>query len=133
MAGGAVMPAKHVGDQVIAARVCEARKRIGLSQTQLAERLGVSQSLVLSWERATFTPTVPHLRSLAQVLGVPMDWLAGNEEQLRERWPEGLALLRRAADSLNAGRRDRIIGVMRSLVEAFENEAGEDPRREGNH
>lgn len=50
-------------------RVAEERLRLGLSQVQLAERLGVSRQTVISIEKGRFDPSLPLAFSLAQVFG----------------------------------------------------------------
>ena len=46
----------------------EARIRAGLSQEELADKVGVSQPLVSIWERAKGTPSAQHQRALRAVL-----------------------------------------------------------------
>ena len=49
-----------------------ARERRGLSQIQLAEKLGVSPSTVAGWELGTHSVRTARLARLARVLGVPV-------------------------------------------------------------
>ena len=51
------------------------RKRCGLSQEELAERLGVSRQAVSKWELGTALPELDKLRLLAKEFGVSADWL----------------------------------------------------------
>lgn len=46
------------------------REAKGLSQTELAEALGVDQTTVSAWERGVAEPTLSNLRRLADVLGI---------------------------------------------------------------
>ncbi|MCC3272564.1 helix-turn-helix transcriptional regulator [Arthrobacter zhangbolii] len=50
-------------------RVAQERVRLGLSQVQLAERLGVSRQTVISIEKGRFDPSLPLAFGLARVLG----------------------------------------------------------------
>ena len=60
-----------------AARIKQARKDAGLSQAELALRLGVDRSAVAQWERQTAAgPTVGHLIQIALAAGVSFEWLA---------------------------------------------------------
>lgn len=47
----------------------EARRRAGLSQRQLADRLGVHKVTVSGWENGRFLPRPAHARSLCRALG----------------------------------------------------------------
>ena len=49
------------------------RKRMGLTQEKLAERLGVSKSAVAKWETDGGLPDRDNLRKLSEVLSVPVD------------------------------------------------------------
>ena len=51
------------------------RKRCGLSQEELAERLGVSRQAVSKWELGTALPELDKLKLLAKEFGVSADWL----------------------------------------------------------
>ena len=51
------------------------RKRAGLSQEQLAERLGVSRQAVSKWETGEATPELGKLAALCSELNVSADWL----------------------------------------------------------
>ena len=51
------------------------RKRCGLSQEELAERLGVSRQAVSKWELGTALPELDKLRLLAKEFSVSADWL----------------------------------------------------------
>lgn len=51
------------------------RKRCGLSQEELAERIGVSRQAVSKWELGTALPELDKLRLLAKEFSVSADWL----------------------------------------------------------
>lgn len=53
----------------------EARERLGLSQTQLAKRIGVSRPTIHNWEDEEHAVTKKHAPKLAKVLGLPMEAL----------------------------------------------------------
>lgn len=59
------------------------RKRAGLSQEALADRMGVSRQAVSKWETGEAEPELAKLRILADTFGVSADWL------LCEDGPEG--------------------------------------------
>lgn len=53
----------------IAFAIAGARHRARLSQAQLAERIGTSQSLVARWERGASRPTTASLEKVARATG----------------------------------------------------------------
>lgn len=56
-------------------RLAEARKSAGMNQTQLAERVGISQSCLSRYEAGTLNPTAGMLFDMAEVLDVDPTWL----------------------------------------------------------
>ena len=58
-------------------RVTEARQRMGLSQAQLAERVGVDRRMVAHWERRSVTLKPEQLIALAAALNTTTDELLG--------------------------------------------------------
>ena len=61
-------------------KILYCRKRLGLSQEALAERIGVSRQAVSKWETGDAEPEISKLRTLAQVFGVTTDWLLSDAE-----------------------------------------------------
>ena len=62
----------------------EHRKRVGFTQTQIAEKLGVRSNAVSQWETGVRSPSVKHLKQIAEMLGCTADDLLkpNNENQL---------------------------------------------------
>lgn len=56
------------------------RKKAGLSQEALAEKIGVSRQAVSKWETAEAEPEISKLRLLAAEFGVGIDWLLSEDE-----------------------------------------------------
>ena len=67
-------------------KIYELRKKEGLSQEALAEKLGVSRQSVSKWETGEATPEVSKLLSLSKLFGVTTDYLLDDEsaEKLQE-------------------------------------------------
>lgn len=63
-------------------KIFQCRKRSGLSQEELAERLGVSRQAVSKWELGTAQPELDKLRLLAQTFGVSTDWLLDDAQEM---------------------------------------------------
>ena len=56
------------------------RKKSGLSQEQLAEKLLVSRQAVSRWENGEVLPDAPNLLQLSKLFGVSIDVLCGRSE-----------------------------------------------------
>ena len=66
----------------MANRLTALRKQHGMSQEQLAEKLGVSRQAVSKWERAEASPDIENLSSLAKLYNITIDRLVnGVQEQ----------------------------------------------------
>ena len=65
-------------------RIALARKKAGLSQEQLGDRLGVSRQAVSKWESSQANPDVAYVAELCRICGVSCDWLLLGEEGARE-------------------------------------------------
>ena len=59
----------------IANRLYQYRKNMGLSQEELAEKIGVSRQAVSKWERAEASPDTDNLIELAKIYGLTLDEL----------------------------------------------------------
>jgi len=59
----------------LGARIAQAREALGLSQTELGTRIGLSQTAVSKAELNKTTPTEPHLAAMSRELGVTVAWL----------------------------------------------------------
>jgi len=61
-------------------RLVELRKKNGLSQDELAEKLNVSRQAVSNWERGESLPDTENLIALSKIYGVSIDELLGLNE-----------------------------------------------------
>ena len=50
----------------------EKRKELGISQSELARRLGISQAYMNQIEQGTRNPTLPKLVKICELLGISM-------------------------------------------------------------
>lgn len=72
-------------------KIREARRKCGLSQEQLAEKMSVSRSAIAKWETDKGLPDVGNLKVLARLLNVSVDHLldeaeVGDELVIREHY-----------------------------------------------
>ena len=73
--------------EMIGERIRKARKAKGMSQEELAEKLGVSFQAVSTWEQGKFIPDSEHLPMLARELNLSLDALFAEEEKSWELKP----------------------------------------------
>ncbi len=64
---------------IIAANVSELRRRNGMTQLELAERLNYSDKAVSKWERGESYPDVATLKEIADLFSVTVDYLLQEE------------------------------------------------------
>lgn len=70
--------------RLIGERIRQARKSRGLSQADLARRIGVSQPAIANWESGIHDPRRLTLAKLAETLEAPLDWLAAGDRSVAE-------------------------------------------------
>jgi transcriptional regulator with XRE-family HTH domain len=68
-------------------RIAEARKAAGLTQTQLAEQLGIAQQTLAHYEAGRLRVAVALLSPLARALGVSTEELIGEQTPPGKRGP----------------------------------------------
>ena len=67
--------------ETLGKRIVANRKRLGLTQDQLAEKLGVTAQAVSKWENDQSCPDITMLPKLADLFGVSTDQLLGREPE----------------------------------------------------
>ena len=60
---------------ILADKIIDLRKRSGLSQEELAEKIGVSRQSVSKWESAQSVPDLNKIIALSEIFGVSTDYL----------------------------------------------------------
>ncbi len=77
-------------------RVRQARKSAGLSQADLAKRIGVSQPAIATWESGVHDPRRVVMAKLADALSISHEWLTAGSRSRSEADPQpAAAYLRR--------------------------------------
>ena len=71
----------------IGGRIKYHRKRLGMTQEQLAARMGVSAQAVSKWENDLSCPDISILPELAALFGISVDALLGKEEPVHTAEP----------------------------------------------
>ena len=63
--------------RAVGARIKARRKQMGLTQAEVAQKLGIASQSVTNYESGKTDPSIRNLISLAAVLGVSTDYLLG--------------------------------------------------------
>lgn len=61
--------------------IASERKRLGLTQEQLAEKIGVVESTVRAWENGVHDPSTTSLRLMSKLFCCSADYLLGITEE----------------------------------------------------
>lgn len=124
-------------EQSLGKRIVSNRKRIGLTQDQLAEHLGVTAQAVSKWENDQSCPDITILPKLAQIFSISIDELLGHEapqpaheaEIVTDNEPKGVHIQKGNWEfQWNNGRNDGVtfaflvllVGVLTFLSRYFE-------------
>ena len=71
-------------EETLGKRIVKNRKRLGMTQDALAEKLGVTAQAVSKWENDQSCPDITTLPKLAEIFGVSTDSLLGLEPPVKE-------------------------------------------------
>jgi transcriptional regulator with XRE-family HTH domain len=69
---------------ILADKIIEQRKKLSLSQEELAEKLGVSRQAVSKWEGAQSTPDLERILELGRLFGVSTDYVLKDDAEQAE-------------------------------------------------
>jgi transcriptional regulator with XRE-family HTH domain len=99
-------------------RIAEARQVAGLSQLQLAEKLGVTQQMVGYLERQPVAVRPELLLQLSEALGVPLGELLGQTSKpQRSTGPTGkMRQLFTAASRLPRSQQEKILAILQPFI-----------------
>jgi transcriptional regulator with XRE-family HTH domain len=102
-------------------RIFQRRKQLGMSQEELAGRIGTSQRQISKYETGKNDPTAEVLNSLADALDTTTDWLLGRTDiperslrgvgDLSEDEAEIIRILRK-----NFNQRDIIMNIVKQFA-----------------
>ncbi len=71
-------------------RIAEERKKLGLSQEALGEKMGVSRQAISKWEADGAVPEIDKFIALSRLYDVSVGWLLGVEEPAKQQ--DGLSV-----------------------------------------
>ena len=78
-----MLNSKSIGD-----KIAIARKRINLSQSELAQQVSITPQAVGKWERGESMPDIATLNRLAEILGVDLNFFSENFQSVDAGMPD---------------------------------------------
>ena len=88
-----------MNEQTLGQCIAAERKKLGLSQEALGEKMGVSRQAISKWESDGAVPEIDKLIAMSKLFGVTLGWLLGVEEAPAAEAPnftdEQIELIRR--------------------------------------
>lgn len=109
---------------VFSRNLIEARKKIGISQIELAEKTGLSRRMIAYYELEAVNPPIDKIEVIAKVLGVKVTELIGNDKPVVKKDELDIAELDtrtikkfKQILSLSKQERSTIYGFVDSLTE----------------
>ena len=89
---------------MLAERIREVRTARGMSQVELAKRIGVTKQSVSNWENDNIQPSIDMLARVADSLSVSTDYLLGRDDrqyiEVSGLTPEHIAHLQQIIDDI---------------------------------
>jgi len=104
----------------IAARIKDARKLAGLSQGEVARRLGLHRPSVSEMEAGNRRVSAEELAKLAELFDVSVAWLAGERPEKLDQHEAKLELAARELQRMKPDHLDRLLTILASLKEEDE-------------
>lgn len=68
---------------LVAERIRLRRSQLGLTQSDLSQLSGISQTQISKYELGQSQPTAPMLFQLARTMGTSVDWLIGFSDEIK--------------------------------------------------
>lgn len=69
--------------ELLGANIMKYRKAAGMTQMELADRMGISFQAVSNWERGISAPDISKLSELSSLFGVSVDEIIGNRRMAK--------------------------------------------------
>lgn len=96
-------------------KITQLKKAKNLSQIALAEATGISRDAISKYERGDAIPSVDYAKRIADVLGVSLDYLAGEED--KEEVLDNEAVKRiKEIQKLPLSEKEKIYSVVDALI-----------------
>ena len=94
----------------------ELRKEKGLTQTELAREIGVTQGAIYFWEKEVNEPTAGFLVRLAKFFEISVDELLSFEPSRNEEIPSKNAELIALYNKLTTNQQNMILNIIKEMI-----------------
>jgi transcriptional regulator with XRE-family HTH domain len=106
-----LVPINLASNETVGERIARLRKERGLTQRELAAKIGVSRSVIMDYERGKNHVYDEVIIRIALILGVTTDELLGVKNIKGEKLPSSLKIVRRMKEieKLPAGKQKKVL------------------------
>ena len=94
------------------------RKKTGMSQEELADRLGVSRQAISRWELGSTLPDAPNLLKLSDLFGVSIDYLLRDDYESERDLPPAQEMRREMTAKDQKNRRLFLVASIAFMIAA---------------
>lgn len=101
---------------MLPSKLRDLRKKHGLSQKELAEKLMITQAKVASWENGDSVPDISYIAKLAVLYDVPADYLLKDDKQEGQTIEPGDEMYRPSKKDADPKRLGRINSIYWTIV-----------------
>jgi len=98
----------HMETKMIGSKIAEARKKINISQAQLAQRLFISAQAVGKWERGESIPDIITFNRLAKILGVDLNYFSENFQSVANEIASVESLVKQSAELPSGKKKNKL-------------------------
>ncbi len=115
-------PSKHPRT-AFGSRLHSAREAAGLTQSQVAEKLGITQTAYALWERRSVALRPDQISKVSEILNITIDHLFGKDTKSSGRGGSVSKLHRllEAASNLPRGQQQKLIAVVEPFISQHQN------------
>jgi uncharacterized protein YjbI with pentapeptide repeats len=97
------METKKIGN-----KIAEARKKINISQAELAQRLFISSQAVGKWERGESMPDIITFNRLAEILGVDLNYFSENFQSVANEIASNESMIKQSTELPSAKHKNKL-------------------------
>src|SRR5512133_735798 len=97
-----------VNFKMIGNKIAEARKKLNISQAQLAQHLFISSQAVGKWERGESLPDIITLNRLAEILEVDLNYFSENFQSATTKTAPAEPLVKQSVELQSANQKKKL-------------------------